>query len=136
MTLRFSGLGASVVPSSPVKAPSLAARLAALLALMAHALAIVALCACSMAAPAGPVSSCHDQAEGLTISSLDGCCCESGAGEARNRDYTMSLSPDATSFQAAATSIASLPTPVTGAETRPRLGSRQGSTTPRPPLRV
>lgn len=119
-----------------MKAPALAARLAALLAVVAHTFAILALCACSMAAPAGPVSSCHEQAEGLTISSLDGCCCESEAGEARNRDYTMSVSADATAFQVAATSIASLPSPVTGSETRLRLVSRQGSTTPRPPLRV
>jgi len=110
--------------------------MAAFMALVSHALAILALCACSMAAPAGPASSCHEPAQGLTISSLDACCCEGESGEARTRDFALSLSPDPISFQAAAPSIVPLSSPLTSSETRLRLASHRGSTTPRPPLRV
>jgi len=119
-----------------VKVPNLAARLAAFVALVSHALAIVALCACSMAAPAGPVSTCHEPAEGLTISSLDECCCQGEGRETSGRDFALSPSPDATSFQAAATSIVSLPSPPASSKTRLRLVSHRGPLTPRPPLRV
>lgn len=130
------GFCASVVPSWRVKFPALAVRLAAFMALVSHALAIVALCACSMAAPAGGVSSCHEPAEALIISSLDPCCCDGESGEARSRDFALNLGPDATSFQAAATSIVTLPSPLKSSETRLRIASHRGPLTPRPPLRV
>ena len=62
--------------------------LAAGLALMAHTFAIGALCLCSsetVAArekkPGGAAMSCHETAHGVSLSSLEDCCCDTEATE-------------------------------------------------------